>query len=159
MTLKDRLDKPITAKRIERALNRMAEIIVTLGKEGEQLLPGYERLERELADYQAREQKMNEVRERAKKSKAARSMKGGNPMDDPSPERARKQIDEAIAFHEAEIEAIEAGRLRHQTKTGDDPWRDTTEQILNHHKRSKEMHEQHHKLLDESQTFRGRGPG
>jgi hypothetical protein len=149
MTFKDLLDKPVTAKRIERALNGCAEIMVRLGKEGEQLIPIYERLERELTDYRAREQKMLEIRERAKKSKAARLANGEMLMNDSHQDSARKQIDDWISFHEAEIEAIEAGRLRHQSKTGDEPWRDTTDQILNHHKRSKEIHERHRKLLDE----------
>lgn len=36
-------DKPITAERIERALNRLAEIIVQLGDEGRKCLPIYKR--------------------------------------------------------------------------------------------------------------------
>ncbi|MGR9169625.1 hypothetical protein [Rhizobium sp. KDH_Rht_773_N] len=151
MTFKTRLDKPITAKRIERAMNRLAEIMVKLGPEGENCLPIYERLERELTGYRAREQKMMEVSERAKQSKASRAAKGGPLMGDSYPESARRQIEEWIQFHGAEIEAIEAGRLKHQTKTGDEPWRDTTEQILNHLKRSKEMHERHRQLLDKSE--------
>lgn len=150
MTFRDRLDKPVTAKRIERSLNGCAEIMARLGKEGEQLIPVYERLERELAAYRAREQKMLEIRERARKSKAARATNGGKLVNDSHLDSARKQIDEWISFHEAEIEAIEAGRLKHQSKTGDEPWRDTTDQILNHHKRSKVIHERHRKLLDES---------
>ncbi|MBY3617697.1 hypothetical protein HJA81_31360 [Rhizobium bangladeshense] len=71
-------------------------------------------------------------------------------MDDSYLDSVRKQIDEWISFHEAEIEAIEAGRLKQQTKTGDEPWRDTTDRILDHHKRSKEMHERYRKLLDEA---------
>ncbi|XAZ24038.1 hypothetical protein LVY75_12485 [Sinorhizobium sp. B11] len=149
MTSRDQSDKPITAKRIEHALDRLAEVTVRLGAEGYKCIPIYERLERELADHRAREQKMLEIRERARKSKAARTKKGGKPMNDSYLDSARKQIDEWISFHEAEIDAIEAGRLRHQSKTGDEPWRDTTDQILNHHKRSKEMHERHRKLLDE----------
>ncbi|MGO7673876.1 hypothetical protein ACC817_28585 [Rhizobium ruizarguesonis] len=144
------LAQPITAKRIERALNRLAEIMARFGKEGDQLLPIYERLERELADYRAREQKMAEIRERAKRSKAARAPGGENAMDDSASDKAREQVDEWIRFHEAEIEAIEAGRLKHQTKQGDEPWRDTTDQILDHHRRSKGMHERYRKLLDET---------
>lgn len=66
-------DKPITAKRIERALNRLAEVMVKLGSEGQICLPIYERLESELASYRAQEQKMLEVRVRAKRSKGRSS--------------------------------------------------------------------------------------
>lgn len=138
----------LTAERIERALNRLAEIMIKLGSQGERCLPIYERLETELATWRAREHKMVEARERVKRSKAERR---GNIMDGSYIEAAKNQIDEWIRFHGAEIEAIEAGRLKHQTKTGDEPWRDTTDQILNHHKCSKEMHERYRKLLDESQ--------
>lgn len=152
MTFKDRLNEPISTKRIERALNRLSEIMVKLGAEGEKCLPIYERLERELAEYRVRERKMKEVRERARKSKVARAPGSrGDKVDGSYLETARKQVDESIAFHEAEIVAIEAGRLRHQTKQGDEPWRDTTDQMLNHHKCSKEMHERYRKLLDDSQ--------
>lgn len=144
-------EKPITAGRIERALNRLSEIMVQLGPEGDICMPIYERLESELTVYRAREQKSAEVHERARNSKAARAANRGKPVNDKYLESARKQVDESIRFHDAEIEAIEAGRLKHQTKIGDEPWRDTTEQILNHHKRSKELHERHRKLLDESQ--------
>ncbi|EJJ27322.1 hypothetical protein [Rhizobium sp. CF142] len=143
-------EKPITAKRIERALNRLSEIIVTLGEEGERAILIYERLETELAARRAREQRIAEISERAKRAKASRAMNGGKLMDDSFPESAREQIDEAIAFHEANIEAIEAGRLRHQFKAGDEPWRDMTDQFLNHHKRSKELHQRLRKLVDES---------
>ncbi|MGZ2381748.1 hypothetical protein [Rhizobium brockwellii] len=93
---------------------------------------------------------MTEIRERAKKSMVWQAINRGKRMDDSHLQSARKQVDEWIRFHEAEIEAIEAGRLKHQTKQGNEPWQDTTDQVLNHHRRSKEMHERHRKLLGET---------
>lgn len=66
---------PITIERVERALNKCAEIIVFMGKGGEKIMPIYESVERELADMKARESKMKEIRERAARSKDLRKKK------------------------------------------------------------------------------------
>lgn len=58
--------QPITAERIERALDHLAEIIVQLGEGGAHYLPIYERLENELAAMKAQEAMMERVRERAR---------------------------------------------------------------------------------------------
>jgi len=55
---------PITPERIERALDRVAEMIVVYGEEGRDFLPLYERLERELQEYQATEAKLAAVHQR-----------------------------------------------------------------------------------------------
>lgn len=57
----------ITAERIERALDKLAHFMVRLGAEGPRLLPIYERLEAELASRQDLDNKMAEVRERARR--------------------------------------------------------------------------------------------
>ncbi|MGO6998275.1 hypothetical protein [Rhizobium leguminosarum] len=77
-TVTHRRDKPITAKRIERALDRLAEIMVRLGDEGQKCLPIYKRLEAELATYRALERDMAAVRERAKRSKAQRACRNSS---------------------------------------------------------------------------------
>ncbi|WP_168259452.1 hypothetical protein [Rhizobium laguerreae] len=73
MTFKDRLDEPISAKRIEWALDRLAEIMVRLCEEGQKCLPIYKRLEAELATYRAQERDMVAVGERAKRLKTQRA--------------------------------------------------------------------------------------
>lgn len=72
-----RKPKPVTAERIERSLDRLAEIMVKVGDEAFKVVPIYERLKMELAAYRAREQKMVEVRERAKRSKARSTLNPG----------------------------------------------------------------------------------
>lgn len=59
----------ITAERIERALDRVAEIIVARGQQGEVLLPLYDHLERALQDHQAKEQRLAAVRQRVIRSR------------------------------------------------------------------------------------------
>lgn len=63
-----RREKPITPERIERALDRLAQIMVDLGPDGPQCLPIYERLEQELAALQVTEYKMAAVRDRLTRS-------------------------------------------------------------------------------------------
>ena len=65
--------KPITAERIEAALDRLAEIMIDLGPEGAACLPIYERLERELELAKSVENKMASVMERARRSKSGRA--------------------------------------------------------------------------------------
>lgn len=59
----------ITTERIERALDRLAEIMVELGERGAHYLPIYERLEREIAERKALENKMAAVHDRVKQLK------------------------------------------------------------------------------------------
>lgn len=61
--------KPVTAERIERALDVLARIMIELGEEGLRCLPIYERLEKELAAIKSGQDKMAAVQERAKRSK------------------------------------------------------------------------------------------
>jgi hypothetical protein len=56
--------QPITVQRIERALDRVAEIIVARGNQGETWLPLYDHLERALNDYQAKEGRLAGVHQR-----------------------------------------------------------------------------------------------
>ena len=66
----------ITAERIERVLDRVAEIIVARGDQGEAWLPLYDHLERALQDHRAKEERLEEVRQRVIRSRdrmAARS--------------------------------------------------------------------------------------
>ena len=60
--------RPITAERIERALDRVAKIIVMRGDQGEAWLPLYEYLERALRDHIAKEERMAALRERVTRS-------------------------------------------------------------------------------------------
>lgn len=62
-------DGPITAERIERALDVMAGIVV---KYGEKYLPIYEALENDLQAARATESRMAAVRERFTQSQARR---------------------------------------------------------------------------------------
>lgn len=57
----------ITVERIERALDKLAEVMLAIPN-GDRCLPIYERLETELAAYRAKEDKMAAVRERAHRS-------------------------------------------------------------------------------------------
>ncbi|HEV2502369.1 MAG TPA: hypothetical protein VGV39_04805 [Mesorhizobium sp.] len=60
--------KPITAQRIEDAMDLLAECLVNLGtKEAEIYLPIYQRLERELAAYRQLEDTKLAVFERARR--------------------------------------------------------------------------------------------
>lgn len=59
--------RPVTAERIERVLDRVAEIIVSRGDKGEAWLPLYDHLERALQDYQARKERIAIVHERVKR--------------------------------------------------------------------------------------------
>lgn len=62
-------EMPLTADRVERALDGLAEIMVKLGPEGRKCLPIYESIEKDLAVMRSAEDKMAAVRERAKRSK------------------------------------------------------------------------------------------
>jgi hypothetical protein len=59
--------RPVTAERIERALDRVAEIIVARGDQGEKWLPLYDYLERALRDHKAKEDRLNAARQRVKR--------------------------------------------------------------------------------------------
>lgn len=68
--------KPVTAARIEAAMDDLAVIMARLGKEkAEQLMPVYERLERELEDYRAREGKLGSILAHGKQLQAATAKK------------------------------------------------------------------------------------
>jgi len=69
MNMLTRPEKPITIERIERALDRLAEIMVDLGGDGPRCLPIYRRLEQELAALRETENEMSAVRERVRRSK------------------------------------------------------------------------------------------
>lgn len=60
--------QPITVHRIERALDRVAEIIVGRDDQGEIWLPLYDYLERALQDYRAKEERLAAVRQRVIRS-------------------------------------------------------------------------------------------
>lgn len=61
-------DAPVTAERIERALDGLAGIIVARGAGGEVFLPIYRRLEDELARCRETDNLMRAVRDRAARS-------------------------------------------------------------------------------------------
>ncbi|MDH7805509.1 hypothetical protein P3T33_000626 [Rhizobium sp. AN67] len=63
------MTQPITIERVERALDKLAEIIVLLGENGINVLPIYDRLEKELAALRSSGSQMDEVRARAARSK------------------------------------------------------------------------------------------
>lgn len=60
--------RPVTAQRIERVLDRVAEIIVARGDHGEAWLPLYDHLERALQDHWAKEERLAAVRQRVIRS-------------------------------------------------------------------------------------------
>ncbi|WP_411905975.1 hypothetical protein [Rhizobium mayense] len=60
--------KPVTAERIERALDVVARYIIELGDEGPAILPIYRRLKDELAKLKVEEAEMAEIRQRAQRS-------------------------------------------------------------------------------------------
>lgn len=62
--------RPVTVERIARALDRVAEIIVSRSDKGEAWLPLYDHLERAMRDLQAKEKRLGEVRERVKRLRA-----------------------------------------------------------------------------------------
>lgn len=66
---------PVSVERVERALDKLAEIIVFLGDDGVNVLPIYERLEMELEPMKRFEAKMGEIRARAARSKLRRQHK------------------------------------------------------------------------------------
>lgn len=61
--------RPITSERIGRALDRVAEIIVAQGDQGEALLPLHDYLEGAMQDLQTKDKRLAAVRERFKRSK------------------------------------------------------------------------------------------
>jgi len=63
------IPKPVTPERIERALDRVAEIIVAYGDEGHKFLPLYDRLEKELRACQAIDQRLADARRRFQRSR------------------------------------------------------------------------------------------
>ena len=66
--VKRRVPVAITAERIERALDRVAEIIVAWGDKGESLLPLYDYLERALEEHRQKEERLAAVHQRVKQS-------------------------------------------------------------------------------------------
>ena len=60
--------RPVTAQRIERALDRVGELIVARGDQGEAWLPLYDHLERALQDHRAKEERLAAVRHRVIRS-------------------------------------------------------------------------------------------
>ncbi len=75
MSRANKSDEPETAARIERALDKLAEIIVLLGDDGVNVVPIYERLEKELAALKSSGSRMDEIRARAARSKLRRQHK------------------------------------------------------------------------------------
>ena len=59
----------ITAERIERALDRVAEIIVAWGNKGESLLPLYDYLERAVEEHRRKEERLAAVHQRVRQSR------------------------------------------------------------------------------------------
>ncbi|KAB2758003.1 hypothetical protein F9K81_11680 [Brucella anthropi] len=57
--------KPITAERIERAMDVLAMWIIKLGVDGEKCIPIYDRLETELRALKHHEQRMQDIQRRA----------------------------------------------------------------------------------------------
>ncbi|MCE1237064.1 MAG: hypothetical protein LWW93_11995 [Hyphomicrobiales bacterium] len=64
-----RQPEPVTAERIERALDGLARIMVDAGSEGGAYLPIYQRLERELAEMRADDDAMASAMARAARTK------------------------------------------------------------------------------------------
>lgn len=62
------MKQPITIERVERALDKLAEIIVLLGDDGVNVLPLYDRIEKELDALRTVHSKMDLVNERAQVS-------------------------------------------------------------------------------------------
>ncbi|WP_434721278.1 hypothetical protein [Mesorhizobium sp. RIZ17] len=60
--------QPVTPERIERALDHVAKIIVARGDRGDAWLPLYDYLERALEQYQAKKNRLAEVRQRVTRS-------------------------------------------------------------------------------------------
>lgn len=60
--------QPVTAERIENALDTLARLMIDLGPEGERCIPIFERLEQELAAIKSGQDKMSAVRDRLKRS-------------------------------------------------------------------------------------------
>lgn len=67
--------RPVTAERIERALDRVAEIIVAQGEQGEVWLPLYDHLDCALRDHRAKQERLATMRERVKRSQGRRAMR------------------------------------------------------------------------------------
>ena len=68
MSRRPRQPEPVTAERIERALDGLARIMVEAGAEGRAYLPIYVRLERELAAMRDADDAMAAVVARARRS-------------------------------------------------------------------------------------------
>lgn len=64
---------PVTAERIERAMDRLAEVIVSLGGAGSRVLPIYQRLEEELATLRRADSSMDSVLDRLRRSKGRKA--------------------------------------------------------------------------------------
>jgi hypothetical protein len=60
---------PVTLERIDRAMDRLAQIILDHGHDGLQYLIIYERLEQEREIALEQQEKLNELRDRLKRSK------------------------------------------------------------------------------------------
>lgn len=61
--------RPVTPQRIERALDRVAEMIVASGEKGTDLLPLYDYLEKSLQDCNAKGDRLAAVHQRFERSR------------------------------------------------------------------------------------------
>ncbi|MEI8720027.1 hypothetical protein [Mesorhizobium sp. ISC11] len=68
-------------ERIERALDRVAEIIVAPSDQGEEWLPLYDHLERAMQDLQAKEKSLVAVRGRAKRAQGRAKARSRTPQE------------------------------------------------------------------------------
>jgi hypothetical protein len=68
MSRRPRQPEPVTAERIEKALDGLAQIMVDAGAAGRAYLPLFQRLERELAEMRAVDDAMAAVVARARRS-------------------------------------------------------------------------------------------
>lgn len=70
MMIVNQTPKPITLDRIDRAMDRLAQIILDHGQDGLQYLCIYEHLEQQREAFLASENPLTKLRERVKQSKA-----------------------------------------------------------------------------------------
>jgi len=75
VAISGKASQPVTAERIEAALDAVARFIIELGDEGPVVFPIYKRLKDELAKLEAEAELMAEIRERALRAKPQRRTK------------------------------------------------------------------------------------